>query len=59
MNYVCVGLSGGVFAYKAADMAKAKTPEDFAEALGIRVEDFERYGFDINDPFFEEMKKNK
>ena len=40
-------------------MAKAKTPEDFAEALGIRVEDFERYGFDINDPFFEEMKKNK
>lgn len=45
-----------IFVYRAADMAKAKTPEDFAKALGIRVEDFGRYGFDINDPFFKEMK---
>lgn len=41
-----------VFAYKAADLAKAKTPEEFAKALGIKVEDFEKYGFDINDPIF-------
>lgn len=45
-----------IFAYRAADMAKAKTPEDFAKALGIRVEDFGRYGFNVNDPFFKEMK---
>lgn len=41
-----------VFVYKAADLAKAKTPEEFAKALGIKVEDFEKLGFDINDPFF-------
>lgn len=43
-----------IFAYKATDLAKAKTPEDFAKALGIRVDDFEKYGFDINDPIFKE-----
>lgn len=43
-----------IFVYKAADLAKAKTPEGFAKALGIRVEDFEKCGFDVNDPIFKE-----
>lgn len=45
-----------MFVYKAADLADAKTPEDFARVLGIKVEDFEKYGFDVNDPYFLEMK---
>ncbi len=31
------------------EMSKVKTAEDFARVLGIKVEDFEKYGFDIND----------
>lgn len=40
----------------ASSIADAKTPEDFAKALGIKVEDFAKYGFDINDPIFKENK---
>lgn len=48
-----------IFVYKAANMPKVKTPEDFARVLGIKLEDFGKYGFDINDPFFSKLKENE
>ena len=38
---------------------EAKTPEDFAKALGLKVEDFEQYGFDLNDPIFSEKQNEE